>query len=105
MISDDPQALLRGCTAQYVGNAHLVVIAEGVRLFVLERVLLERTLEDLGSNVVEGPKACVSDLELLVDGQAKVGELDVVVFPQQDVLRLEVSVDQTPGMDEGQRGE
>lgn len=81
-------------------NSHLIVITEGVRLFVLERVLLERTLEDLGSDVVEGAKAGVGNLKLLVDRQTKVSELDVVVLTQQDVLRLEISVDETSSMDE-----
>lgn len=62
-----------------------------------------RALEDLWGNVVERAEPRVCNLVVLIDGEAKVGELDVVVVSKKDVLRLDVAVDEAARMNEGQR--
>ena len=67
--------------------------------------MLVGALEDLGWDVVESAKARVCDLVVLVDGEAEIGELDLVVVAQQDVLGLQIAMDEAADVNEGERRE
>mmetsp|Transcript_17100 Transcript_17100/g.42875 ORF Transcript_17100/g.42875 Transcript_17100/m.42875 type:complete len:270 (+) Transcript_17100:1933-2742(+) len=77
---------------------HLGGVADGGVLLVVGGVLLDGAVQDLGGQVVDGAQPRVGHLVLGVDGQPKVGDLDLEGVVEQDVLGLDVSVRDAVGV-------